>query len=294
MSLAGGGIPHGYMYIQTWRRNLKKVGIPSNYYANVVNARTKGIHGKLSRLNTLNTRLFDSELFPDSGYQINGNLFTRDWKPVSKAQFYKYIFSKSDRCVFKVDSSNKGLGVEVVDRGNIDAVISKRQDGVFRDLVVADDRLTIFSKKSTPTLRLTTVVETDGSTSLRAAYLRVGRDADSFVKSASHIRIPLDLETGVCAPKAYLPDWMPISTHPDTSVSFEGRVVPGYEKCVAAAVSLHARVPQISCIGWDVIVDDTGKVKFFEWNGEVNDIKFTEALTGPGFLNLGWENLWRG
>jgi hypothetical protein len=52
-------------------------------------------------------------------------------------------------------------------------------------------------------------------------------------------------------------------------------------------------VPFTSIIGWDVAVDENHNVKVMEWNGDHNDIKFSEATQGPCFSDLGWEELWK-
>ena len=48
-------------------------------------------------------------------------------------------------------------------------------------------------------------------------------------------------------------------------------------------------MPYVRAIGWDVSVDKNDDVHVMEWNGNHNDIKFSEATVGPCFLGLGWE-----
>jgi hypothetical protein len=49
-------------------------------------------------------------------------------------------------------------------------------------------------------------------------------------------------------------------------------------------------VPFTSIIGWDVAVDENHNVKVMEWNGDHNDIKFSEATQGACFSDRGWES----
>jgi hypothetical protein len=50
-------------------------------------------------------------------------------------------------------------------------------------------------------------------------------------------------------------------------------------------------VPFISCIGWDVILDNNNKIQLIEWNSGHNGVKFAEAMIGPCFKDMGWEKL---
>ena len=272
---------------------FKEGWIPSNYFAHVVNARTKGTHGKLSRYKTISNRIFESDYFPDLAFRINGKYFSRDLTPISEADLEAILFASGEKAIFKSDDSNKGLGIFVITPQSLSQVLGYRDDGVFQRWVLNDPRAAAFAPGSVPTLRLTTVTEPDGKPGLRASYFRVGRAADKFLKASSLLRIPLDLATGEFGERAYFPDWSSTAQHPDSGLKFLGNRVPEYDACVQAALELHTRVPQVGCIGWDIAIDDAQKPVCMEWNGEVNDVKFTEALSGPSFLGLGWENLWK-
>jgi len=56
---------------------------------------------------------------------------------------------------------------------------------------------------------------------------------------------------------------------------------------------MHSVVPFMGCIGWDFAVDEKEEVKLIELNGINNGIKFSEATTGPSFIGLNWEKLWK-
>ena len=93
--------------------------------------------------------------------------------------------------------------------------------------------------------------------------------------------------------RGYLPSWSQVDRHPDSGVPFAGATIPQFDTCVATVVALHHRLPFVRAIGWDAIVDDQNRIRIFEWNGEHNDIKFSEATQGPCFSGLGWEHLWK-
>ncbi len=287
-----GYAPWLYVY-STLSGSFKEGWIPSNYYAHVVNARLKGPHGKLSRYKSISTRLFDSAYFPDLAVLINKKVFCKDLRPTSQEALKDILFFDAEKVIFKPDEANKGLGIKVVMPDTLSDVLHAGNDGVFQRWIVPDARVMDFVPEAVPTLRVTTVIEPSGEVGLRASYFRIGRSKDRFLKASSLLRVPIDLETGEFVGSAYHPNWTKIEIHPDVGIPFKGRRVPEYKACVQACLELHARMPQIGCIGWDMTIDHKGRPVCMEWNGEVNDVKFTEALSGPSFIGLGWEDLWR-
>ena len=146
---------------------------------------------------------------------------------------------------------------------------------------------------SVATLRFTTVLHSTGDASVRACYLRLGRIKDTHVKSSSQIRVPVNIRTGELDPTGHLHNWVPIKSHPDTSVAFANQTVPFFGDCLSVVLNLQKSFPFVQCIGWDTVVDREGQVQIMEWNGGHNDIKYSEATQGPCFADLGWEKLWK-
>jgi len=149
------------------------------------------------------------------------------------------------------------------------------------------------SPQSVATLRLTTVHEGGGKVSVRQAFMRVGRVDDLHVKSTSSLRIGVDVDVGRFHPTGYTKTWATMEKHPDTGAVFGDHSVPGFDACRRLVEELHAQVPHVTCVGWDLAVDRDAQPVLLEWNGTHNGIKFSEAVQGPCFLGLGWETLWR-
>ena len=273
--------------------------IPDNYYGLVVSAAKSDGAAKVVRLKSFTNRILDTDALPDLAYAIDGIYYSRDFRPLREHELVELLFGGNDRSFFKADDSCQGRSIWILTREDFQRtprttpLDARLPDGVFQAPIRQHPSFDVLSPGAVATLRLTTVREPDGRISLRAAYLRLGRGADHIVRSASHVRVALDRETGVFSETAFLPDWRTTNAHPDTGETFAGRTVPHYHDAVALAVGLHASCPHMLCIGWDLCIDEHGKPKLMEWNARHNDIKFSEAATGPCFRGLGWEQLWR-
>ena len=204
------------------------------------------------------------------------------------------LFSGRERVVFKVDDSSQGRGIHIINKDQFDLLdIMKIGNGLFQPYILQHETLAQFESNVVATLRLTTISSKTGGIELRAAYLRMGRAADKVVRSQSHIRVPIDLSAGSMPHVGHSVDWLEIPSHPDSSIEFSGQVMPGFDKCKDIALNLHAKIPYVRCIGWDLTVDEAGEPHVLEWNGAHNDIKYSESTQGPCFADLGWESLWK-
>ena len=271
---------------------FKEGWIPDNYYGSVVVPKLKGDYGKVSCLKSLHAMTFAHNSFPDILSYANGVFFDTEYRVLHPDSVKAKLFADQERVIFKLDSSEQGKGIFFFDRESFDtSKIHKLGNGIFQRVINQHEVFQEFAKESVATLRMTTVCEDDGTTSLRACYLRLGTGTDTHVQSTSNIRIPIDLKSGAFDRVGFTPDWLEIDYHPTSQVKFQGKFIPAYEECRKLVTALHERVPYARCIGWDVTLDDRENVKIMEWNAEHNGIKFTEATQGPCFSDLHWERL---
>lgn len=269
--------------------------IPDNYYGEVVMPRIKGPYGEAISLNSLSRIVCGNcGYFPDIAYCVNGGFYSSELEFVAPDRIKDVLFGERDKVVFKVDGSSRGDGVYVIDRAgfSLDA-IRRLGSGVFQSYIDQHDEFRQITPGSVATVRMTTVLDDAGKSRLRAGYVRVGRNRDTHVRAESSLRVTIDCETGRFDALGYRPDWSTVDRHPDTQVVFEGRRVPAFGKCVEAVLELQGRMPFSRCIGWDVCVDSTDRVRVMELNARHNGIKFSEATRGPCFTGLGWEKLWQ-
>ncbi len=162
------------------------------------------------------------------------------------------------------------------------------ESGVFQSFIDQDAGLSAFFSEAVSTLRLNTVLNTEGLVELRSAHLRLGTGEDTRVTDASQIRIAVCLNTGRLSDTGFTGGWVEVDRHTDTGVPFSGFDYPMFREAVEVVKRLHRVVPFVRCIGWDVCVDRSGEVCVMEWNGRQNGIQFPEATQGPCFLGLGW------
>lgn len=282
-----------WLYVYSAMNNYFKEGwIPDNYYGKIVIPRLKGNYGTIAEYNALTSRLFNSSHFPDYVYYTNGIWISPEYQILSEKEVVEIAFNKNEKVVYKIDNSLQGKGVYFLEKNifNIDKLKSLG-NGVLQKYINQHSFFQDINPNSVATLRITSIIDDIGKVSVRACYLRVARISDTHVKSASHIRIPVDILTGVLDKYGYTTNWLQIDKHPDTDFRFENKQIPDFNKMVEVIMNLHKMVPFTRTVGWDVILDVNNNVQVMEWNGSHNDIKFSEATQGPCFSDLGWENL---
>jgi hypothetical protein len=280
-----------WLYVYTKNQGEFKPGwIPDNYYGNVVLPRIKSDYGKISAFKSLQQFILKSELLNDTITRINGQFFTPNLLWIDPANVKKILFKFSSQVVFKEDDSLQGLGVRIFDTKNFDLEdISKLGNGVFQPYIEQHAVLSGFNPGSVATLRITTTSHM-GEVKIRGSYLRLGRLGDAHIKSASAIKVPVDTVTGCLSNEGFSPKLERLLHHPDSKIAFSGTVVPAFALAIKYVQELHAKVPFIGCVGWDLAIDYECKIRLLEWEGEHNDIKFMEATQGPMFRDLGWES----
>jgi hypothetical protein len=273
--------------------SFKEGWIPDNFYDQCVLPHISGPYGELSSLRSLNSVLFDVPEFPDIAAQINGMIVGRDGKPVASRDLVEVLFGVSDRIVFKSDASQSGIGVRVMARTGFDpAQVQSLGSGIFQPFIRQHELFQrLGNSPAVATLRLTTAADNRGEMRVRGAYLRFGQGSADYVLSADEVNAVVDRETGELGVTGYMPSYLRTDRHPQSDEPFAGHAIPNYRECVRVALTCHARVPFIRCIGWDMTVDHLGAVQILEWNGGHTGIKFTEATQGPCFADLGWHRL---
>ena len=285
-----------WLYVYSALNNSFKEGwIPDNYYKKEVVPRFKGEYAKLADRNFITPLLFSDEYKLDLGYILNGKFMTFNRDILNYENAKKFLFKNDNKIVYKLENSQSGKGITIFNKKDFDTSFFLRNinsNGVFQKYIDQHAFFSEFTKNSVATLRITTTSDNSGNVSARAAYLRLANSKDTHVASSSATSISIDLNNGRLQPVGYV-KWQEIGFHPDSKIPFEDKEVPYFKKCVCIVLNMHKKIPFIGCIGWDLTIDKQNNVQIMEWNGNNNDIKFSEATIGPCFTGLGWENLWK-
>ena len=208
---------------------FKEGWIPDNYYGSIVVPKVKGDYGAISSLKPLNAAVFRSDLFPDLLSYVNGVFFDPQSQFVPVEEVRSVLFREQDRVIYKLDNSLQGKGIHCFsdDTFRIEEV-QRLGNGLFQKFIEQNGLFAEFAIGSVATIRITTVYENNGDVSVRGCYLRLGDKGDTHVQSRSHIRVPIDLETGGFGEVGYTPEWVEIDVHPTSGLAFSGHFIPRF------------------------------------------------------------------
>jgi hypothetical protein len=251
----------------------------------------KGL-GVFTEYKSLTNAVLKTEALPDLAYRLDGLTYDRNFTPIPIAALREIAGPEVTHLFLKKDGVSRGDGVvklaihEITEErlkpiGDCVIQLPIRQHAFFDEIVSG----------SVATIRITTVKDGNGRIDVRAVYLRLGRSENEWVQAKSLVRVAII--DGELDAFGYTPEWRRWLCHPDTKVGFAGKRIPRLAEAIETCGSLHRSVPHFVILGWDVAVDSDERVQIMEWNGGHTDIKFSEAVTGPCFLGLGWERLGR-
>jgi hypothetical protein len=276
---ARGSYQHGCFPADIYKRSIAPTLNAAVYH----NARRKTLTGRLLR----------DDALPDRGYRIGGRFYDHEMQPIPEHQIEQRLFGDDSELVAKADGSAQGTAVQLIGRTGPTAPADcmPGRDLVFQRRIRQHHRFDRFVPDGTATLRLTTTRELDGDFRVRAAYWRIPGAGTTLMAVATGFYVPCDHRDGRAVGPGVDYDWKFVSEHPGSGVRFDSIATPAYEALCALAIRLHRRVPQVGCIGWDLMLDRSEQPWLLEWNAYSNGIAFSEAMVGPGLLGLGWDHL---
>lgn len=79
--------------------------------------------------------------------------------------------------------------------------------------------------------------------------------------------------------------------HPDTHVVFDGYMVPQVPRILETAYKMHARVPQLKMLSWDLTLDEQGEIVLIEVNTMGQTIWFPQMIGGRGAFGENTEGI---
>ncbi|WP_431108826.1 sugar-transfer associated ATP-grasp domain-containing protein [Winogradskyella poriferorum] len=271
---------------------FKEGWIPDNYYGQHVIPNINGDYGKICHKKAVIESLIKVSHSIDICYYTNQLFIDTNYQILNENSIKNLIFAQSDKVVFKLETSEQGKGIYFFDENNFDVSKIKRLgNGVFQNYISQHPYFFNFTRNSVATIRITTVCNDLGEISVRAGWLKFAQGDDTHCMGDATIKVPYDIKTGKLYDHAYFGSWKSMTKLPDNDYSFAQTQLPQYDKCISEVKRMHSNIPFARCLGWDLMVDDADNVVVIEVNGGHSGIRFTEAVQGPCFKGLNWENL---
>lgn len=124
----------------------------------------------------------------------------------------------------------------------------------------------VFGNKSVNTLRINTLLDTDGEVHFFKPVLRAGI-GDAYVDNynAGGVEYAVDLETGIITMPGYCQGEMQQIYHPGTDIRMVGYQIPLWSEVRKIVEAAARHIPQCRYVGWDVAITPIG-VELIEGN----------------------------
>lgn len=284
----------GWLRVYTaWDGEFQEGWIPDNYFGRVVLPAIQGPALPLGMYKTLSRRLtLSGDLLPDLAYRIRGQWVGIDGQALAPSEVEDVVFEHEPRAVVKLDDSNQGKGVQLIERGQ-DDLFALAGDFVVQRMMYQHEWLARFNPDNMTTIRITTVKPPGLPAEWRGGMIKLGFSGSEILRSADSIRLAIMDAEGLLGEFGALHDWTRITKHPETGVAWGGQKIPDFERALDLCTRLHDGFPHATVIGWDVAMERSGDFSLLEWNTLHPGIVYSEANAGPLFRGLGWEDLWK-
>lgn len=276
-----------------YSREFKEGWIPNNYYGRVVLPSIKGDFCCIDNLKTHSKRLLQTDLIPDLAYCLAGDFMLTDGTKVCENELERILFEVNDFVFLKKNNSMRGYGVIKLDREKFkNCDLNSFGDFVIQSALTQHQFFENIVSGSIATLRVTTVKAKGVLTKNRLSSLRVGRYGDEFIRDTTTLVVGVS-PNGFLSENALGENWEMYPAHPDTGYVFKDQQIPFFELAEKVCEDLHDKLGLTGIIGWDICITPNGSVQILEWNAQYPGINYSEAMVGPNFNGLGWENLWK-
>ena len=207
---------------------FKEGWIPPNFYGKEVVPRLIGDYGKISDRNPLTNRLLKINSSLDICYYVNNLFWTTDYSVVNEQDLKELLFKNNERVVYKKENTLQGRGIHFFTKENFKIEnIKDIGNGVFQKYIEQHSFFSLFTQLSVATIRITSVSDDDGNILIKSTYLRLGKNDDTHVKSASAIKVPVEIKNGELCEDGYFPNWTLTKKHPDNNTTFQGKTIQG-------------------------------------------------------------------
>ena len=211
------------------------------------------------------------------------------------------LLANVGRCVIKkTTETNSGRDVAMCDlRDGVDTksgmtiselMIQFGKDFIVQELVEQFAPLAALNESSLNTFRVMTYILDDKIYHCPVA-LRLGRagaEKDNIHYGGICVGIT---EKGILRENAFSEMGDVFSEHPDSGVVFEGYEIPQFCKLIEAAHMLHARIPYLGLVSWDLSMDKNGVPVLIEMNTTRQSAWFCQMVNGESLFGENTANI---
>ncbi len=156
-----------------------------------------------------------------------------------------------------------------------------RDEYIFQEPIRQAASLAAFSPDSVNTLRVLTM-RVEGAPQVISSVLRMGRDG-SRIDNQEGGGISCGIKNGRLIANAYDKNFTSYQRHPNTNLRFDDFKVPAYYRAVDLSLNLHALIPEIGLVSWDIAIDENENPVVIEMNMQEQEINFHQLAHGPLF-----------
>lgn len=265
--------------------------LPESYLARVVLPVLQGGSGqRLGGPRTLARRLLATPLMPDRAQRIRGFWLDREGRPLADGQLEQTLFGRGAAVLLHRDQAPRGAALTLVER----ACFARETPAAAGDLTVMapvrqDPGLTRLAGGGIALLRIVTLKPAGSAARLAGCLLRLPGPGEMLPRPGRELLLPVD-PAGRIAGAGLAPDWTAVDP---AGLAPAGFALAGAPAAIAACLALHDRVPQMSLASWDIAPAAKGAPHLLDWHGGSAGMTALQALAGPVFAGLGWEDLWR-
>ncbi len=225
--------------------------------------------------------------------RMNGMFSDENYTPLSSEDAVSLLLkvSLSRKLIMKASNLGGGRGIFFLDQTTTRAAIENTIRSIGRSAFVVQEFMeqSSFMKRFNPscvnTLRVTSLIW-KGKVRVLAALIRIGKEGnqvDNYSQGGSLLGV--DLETGICNNWALTHDNERITVLPSGLNLSKTLEVPGFRKVLKCVCDMHARIPYIRMVSWDIALDKRNEPVLIE-NNFAGMIQIHEAVTGPLFGEL--------
>ena len=190
----------------------------------------------------------------------------RKWiycREASQEELTDFLLSNK-RIIVKPISLSKGNGIYELDRNKPDEEIVNSFLGkeVLLEECIIQHPLMCFGNKSVNTLRITTLLDSQGEVHIIKPVLRCGV-GEAIVDNycAGGVLYPIHSEYGIIeGPGGNRKSGQVVFVHPGTNIFMIGRDIPYWNEAIDLVTSAAKQIPQLRFVGWDVAITENGPV----------------------------------